>query len=50
MCVQEAKALERGFFGRGGIALRELPKARDYVAALEKARAYIYVYICKYKV
>ncbi len=34
--MQEAKALQRGFAGRGGIALRELPKAREYVAALEK--------------
>jgi hypothetical protein len=36
--VKEAKALERGFAARGGIALRELPKAREYVAALEKVR------------
>jgi hypothetical protein len=28
-----------GFAGRGGISLRELPKAREYVALLEEDRA-----------
>ncbi len=41
--VKEAKALERGFASRGGIALRELPKAREYLAALERVYPHKYM-------
>jgi hypothetical protein len=43
--VKEAKALQAGFARRGGISPHELPKAREYVALLEKVPLYMCIYI-----